>query len=243
LESGKVSRGLKVLAIETSTTSRGEVAFALDDTLVASVVLSDQIKPTASLVPTIRELCHAAGWSVRELDLICVDIGPGSYTGVRVGLTCAKMLAYAADAPLATVGSLDVVARNAPSEAQLLDVAFDAARGQVFAARYCREAGEGSSTDAPDWVADGPVHIVQADEWAAACDRSGLVLGPALVKYRTILPPELRVADPDLWWPRAATVAALGLARFRAGPLPPFWTLEPVYLRPSAAEEKREGTS
>lgn len=223
-----------MLAIETSTT-RGEIALALDDAVVASAALAEHQKPTASLASTIRDLCRTVGWSARELDLVCVDVGPGSYTGLRVGLTCAKMLAYAAGAPLTAVGSLDVVARNAASE-ERLEVAFDAARGQVFAARFAKEQAVASTSE---WIAPGGVRIAKAEDWAAACDRSSLVLGPALVKYRAILPAELHVAAPELWWPRAATVAAIGLRQFRAGPLPPYWTLEPVYLRPSAAEEKR----
>jgi tRNA threonylcarbamoyladenosine biosynthesis protein TsaB len=230
-----VSRGLKLLAIETSTT-RGEVALALDDEVVASAALAEHLKPTASLAPTIRDLCRTLEWSVRDLDLVCVDIGPGSYTGLRVGLTCAKMLAYVAGAPLATAGSLDVVARNAPPAERRLEVAFDAARGQVFAERFDQEQPAGNATD---WIAHGGVRIAKFEDWDAACDRSSLVLGPALVQYRARLTTELRVAAPNLWWPRAATVAALGLKQFRAGLLAPYWTMEPVYLRPSAAEEKR----
>ena len=221
-----------MLAIETSTT-RCEVALALDDRVQALARLPEQSKPTATLVPTIRDLCRSIGWQPRELNLICVDIGPGSYTGLRVGLTCAKTLAFAAGAELAPVRSLDAVAWyvRPAAEEQLVEVAFDAARGQVFACRFRRTE--------ESWVPRDEIRIVHAPDWVRALDPAAVVTGPALVKYRTLIPPQFRVADESHWWPRAEQVLELGLKRSRAAPAEPYWTLEPLYLRPSAAEEKR----
>ena len=237
-----------MLAIETSST-RCEVALALDDRVQALARLPEQSKPTATLVPTMRDLCRSIGWQPRELKLICVDIGPGSYTGLRVGLTCAKTLAFAAGAELAPVRSLDAVAWNVPRAAeemipptlpgevgrtateQLVEVAFDAARGQVFACRFRRTA--------ECWVACDEIRIMHATDWVRALDPAAVVTGPALVKYRTLIPPQFRVADESRWWPRAEQLIELGLQRSRAAPAEPYWTLEPLYLRPSAAEEKR----
>jgi tRNA threonylcarbamoyladenosine biosynthesis protein TsaB len=225
---------LKVLGIETSTTVC-EVALAENDHVIASTRLAPGEKPTARLVPAIGELCRAAGWSARALDLVCVDIGPGSYTGLRVGLTCAKTLAFAAGAGLTTVNSLEAAAYNAPPDESLVEVAFDAARGQVFAARFAR--------DGVAWRAVAPVMIVAADDWAHRLDPAALVLGPALVKYRAVVAPSHRVADESAWWPRATRVIELGWRQHHATPLESFWTLEPEYLRPSAAEEKRGARS
>ncbi len=74
---------------------------------------------------------------------------------------------------------------------------------------------------------------------AKALDPSALVLGPALARYRELVSAPHRVADESLWWPRAERVIPLGLEQFRAAPLREYFTLEPLYLRPSAAEEKR----
>lgn len=226
-----MSRSLKVLAIETATT-RCEVALAVDDRVQAAARLPEDRKPTATLVPTVRDLCRSVGWRLRELDLICVDIGPGSYTGLRVGLTCAKTLAFAAGAELAAVRSLDAVALNAGPSEQLVEVAFDAARGQVFACRF-RRGNEQC------WVPCDEIRIVRAEDWALALDPAAVVTGPALVRYRALVPPQFQVADESRWWPQAERVLELGLRVSRTGPAPSYWTLEPLYLRPSAAEEKR----
>ena len=225
-----MSRSLKILGVETST-FRCQVALALDGKTLFSRSLPDGSKPTATLVPTICEVCQQAGWSPGELDLVCVNWGPGSYTGLRVGLTCAKTLAFAASAAMATADSLEVVACNAPEAELVVEVAFDAARGQVFACRFQKSAGS--------WTAVNEVRICDASEWAQALARDGLVLGPALVKYRELVPREVRVAAEDRWWPRAERVIQLGLRQFLDAPRREYFSLEPIYLRASAAEENR----
>jgi tRNA threonylcarbamoyladenosine biosynthesis protein TsaB len=238
-----------VLGIETSTT-RCQVALAEAGTLVALAALPETVKATSSLVPTIASLARKAGWPLTELDLVCVDIGPGSYTGLRVGLTCAKTLAYAAGAALAPVESLDVVATNVPASECQIEVAFDAARGQVFAAHYINESRTGP-TNRPtattesfenSWTRREPIRIVDAHDWTMNLPVDSLVLGPALVKCRSKIAPDRCVADESQWWPTASNVIRLGVTEFLARPLRAYWSLEPIYLRASAAEEKRRAS-
>ena len=224
-----MSRSLKILGIETATL-RCEIALSLDDQILASAPLRADSRPTATLALTIRDLCRSVGWSPRELHLICVDLGPGSYTGLRVGITSAKTLAFAAGADLATAGSLEVVANNVEATEQLAEVAFDAARGQVFACRFRREKDS--------WTPIQAVRIVTAEDWARGLEPSALILGPALEKYRHLLPAHSRVAPDAVWWPHAEQALRLGLRQFRTSPLTEYFSLEPLYLRPSAAEEK-----
>lgn len=233
MEPSKVSRSLKILGIETSTL-RCEIALALDDQLLASAQLPDGSRPTAILAPTIRDLCRTIGWSPRELNLICVNQGPGSYTGLRVGITCAKTLAFAVGAALATARSLEVVAYNAPPGEQLVEVALDAARRQVFSGRYRH--------DVDSWIPTQEVRILSAETWASELDPSALIMGPALEKYRELVPAPARIADESDWWPHANQVIHLGVKQFQTAPLAEYFALEPLYLRLSAAEEKRESS-
>ncbi len=230
MEPLKVSRSPRILGIETSTL-HCEIALAEGEFPVASTTLPAGLKPTASLVPAIRDLCRSAGLNPRELELICVDQGPGSYTGLRVGVTCAKTLAFAAGSALATAGSLEVVAQNAPAGENLVEVAFDAARGQVFTCRFRRLSNT--------WVAEHEVRIESASDWARTLAPNSLVIGPALSKYRELVPDHHRVADESLWWPRADWVVRIGHRQHLVAPRVEYFSLEPVYLRPSAAEEKR----
>jgi tRNA threonylcarbamoyladenosine biosynthesis protein TsaB len=217
-----------MLGIETCTLP-GEVALASESGTVASFALPAGQKPTASLVPVIQQLCQKVGWELRDLTLVGVDIGPGSFTGVRVGLTCAKVIAFATGAPLATARSLDVIARNATWNGPI-EVAIDAARSQVFACKY---------QPAPtQWAPCSPPRIVNATEWAESLTPQTLATGPALTKYRSIIPPYVTIADESTWWPRASTVLEIGLSQAQQQLPFNFFTLEPLYLRPSAAEEK-----
>ena len=221
---------MKILGIETSTKSCG-LALASDSETLAISCLPEESRPTASLVPAIRDLCCSVGWSPCALELICVDIGPGSYTGLRVGLTCAKTLAFSAGAHLATARSLDVVAHSVSASASVAEVAFDAARGQVFACRFQR------LDDA--WSPCHAIRIVEAQDWARQLSRGAIVLGPALNRYRALLAPSFRVAEESMWQPHAEWVIRLGLEQFKREPIQQYWDLEPLYMRPSAAEEKR----
>jgi tRNA threonylcarbamoyladenosine biosynthesis protein TsaB len=222
---------VRVLGIETST-MRGDVALAEEDRVLASIPLPHGSRPTASLLPAIAGLCRQLGWQPRTIGRICVDIGPGSYTGLRVGLTCAKTLAFAGGASVSAVRSLDVTAAAVPPDAANLEIAFDAARGQVFAARYAWRGDR--------WQTVAEIEIANAQAWAARLDPGVLVAGPALERYRSLVPAGCRIAADELCWPRAAQVIQLGL---HSPPAPGYWTMEPLYMRPSAAEEKKSRES
>lgn len=92
------------------------------------------------LIPRIGELLRVAGLNVNDLTVVAVGLGPGSFTGLRIGLTAARMLAYTAGADLLGLDSLEGWARTAPPEILRVHVAADAQRGDVYAADFLREA-------------------------------------------------------------------------------------------------------
>src|SRR5688572_22548430 len=102
----------RLLAIET-TTFTGSIALLDEDRIVAEARLPDELRSAQSLAPAIQTLLSHAGWPVNSLNLIAVAQGPGSFTGLRVGVTTAKTLAYALEAEVLGVDTLDVVAAQA----------------------------------------------------------------------------------------------------------------------------------
>ncbi|MFO0954395.1 MAG: tRNA (adenosine(37)-N6)-threonylcarbamoyltransferase complex dimerization subunit type 1 TsaB [Isosphaeraceae bacterium] len=188
-----------------------------------------------ALVPAVRDLLRTAGLVPGELDGIVVGTGPGSYTGLRIGVTVAKAFAYALGKPLATFDSLEVMARNAPPEALCVSVISDAQRGDLYVADFRRDAPGGNLLQV------SPTRVEPLASWAAALPEGVCVLGPALAVPRiapgipahAVVPPDDSAHRPD---PRA--VATLAREVWRTGfRVDPFF-LEPLYLRRSSAEEQ-----
>jgi tRNA threonylcarbamoyladenosine biosynthesis protein TsaB len=188
------------------------------------------------LVPQIRDLLAVSGLEVSELQVIAVGLGPGSYTGLRIGLAAARTLAYVTGAGLLGLDSLEGWARAAPTEARTIYVVADAQRGDVYAAEFRREA-----TGGPLAVISAS-HIEPLAHWAGRLSAAGIVLGPGLSSPRIKQAVSREVTTygaehADLMTARAAGLVELAAEQWAAGRRDDLWTLEPNYLRRSAAEE------
>ena len=223
---------LKTLAIDTSLAT-GSVA-ALADGAVAERPLA--AGDTARLLAAeLVEVAGRLGWAPRHAELVAVVRGPGSFTGLRVGVATAKAVAWAGGARLVGVSAFEVVARRTaralPGHAGPVAIAFDAGRGDVFAA-----------TATPAAEAAGGWHVaagalVPRDAWLAGLPAGACASGPALVG--AAVPPALVVPPRDAWFPSAAEAGAVALLHAAAGRADDPAALVPDYLRPSYADEKR----
>src|SRR5262249_60667549 len=135
-----------------------------------------------------------AGWRPRDLHGVIVSRGPGSYTGLRVGLISAKALAYATGCALLGVDTFAAIAHQAPTEAAVLDVIADAQQEKVYVERFART---------PDGAlaARGPLAIRPLAEWLADLGGDVWVTGPGLAVYRGRLGAGVRVTGPAAWSP------------------------------------------
>jgi len=223
---------MKILALET-TDRTGGVALLEGSQLLAETRLDTARRSAQTLAPAIRDLLTEHGWRPADVRLIAVAVGPGSFTGLRIGVTTAKTLAYALGAELLGVNTLEVIAAQAPSGVGRLAVAMDAQRQQVFAGQFT-VPGDGL----PQWL--GEAALVDDEAWLASLEPGTSASGPALVKLAERLPAGVQLIDESLWSPRAATVGRLALAHSAAGRRDDPWQLVPLYLRRSAAEEKAD---
>ena len=128
---------LILLALDTST-NWAAVALARDGQGPRVAPPEPDRRHGRGLIPAISALLAAEGATVRDLGAVAVGLGPGSYTGLRIGLTAAKCLAYAADRPLIGLDTLDAIARNAPPGASRVVVVVDAQRGDGYVAEFDR---------------------------------------------------------------------------------------------------------
>ena len=223
---------MNVLAIETSGLI-GSVAACRDDDVLAEDSLDRGMEHGRMLVALLDRVVRLAGWDkARDIELVAVSRGPGSFTGLRVGITCAKTLAMTLAKPLLGVCSLDALAENAPPEYSRVLTVLDAKRGDVYAAAYERVQGRLRRTAGPAVMRPGEALDLLPD--------SVFVMGDALTRHReAFATPRCRCASEELWRIRAQMVARLGLAAFHQGCREEPIGLEPIYLRRPEAEERR----
>jgi len=227
---------VKILALET-TEKIATVAAAENDRLLLHQAADSSLRSAQSLAPTIQHLLHDVGWRAEEVELVAVTVGPGSFTGLRVGVTTAKVFAYAAGAQVLGVETLAAIAAGAPSDIVRLWTAVDAQRGQWLVRPFVRD-GE---TLQPAGTAD----LVDAETWLNGLPAGEVLAGPVLRKTQCRLPIHVRTLAPEYWTPSAKHVAWLAWRDYAAGRRDDLWALAPRYSRPSAAEEKlqtRTGT-
>ncbi len=219
------------VGIETSC-RQGSVALLHDEKLVASRSLSQEGRRHArTLVGELQQMLADVDLAPQDCDVIAVSRGPGSFTGLRVGIVCAKTWAFATGCRLVGVDTLQVVAEGMPSDIQQVDVVADAQRGDIYHGRYRRE-------DDATWSPLAEVRIVPVEEWLRENTGDTFVSGPALGKLRDRIRTRVTMAPETTWIPQAINVARIGRRQAETGATTDVWSLEPLYLRKSAAEEK-----
>lgn len=222
----------RALAIETSGRV-GSVAIVDGETVVAEEQFPHGLKHAAQIVSVIDRLCTVRSWKPRDLEHLYLSIGPGSFTGLRIGVTLAKTLAMATGVRLVAVPTVRVLAENAPAEAQHVIIVLDAKRDQIFTARFQR-ADNG-------WHEREPAHLDTLSAMIALAPRPVYLLGEGTPYHAKFIPddPSVHVTPESSWTARASAVAKLGLAMAARGEFSDPLTLSPLYIRKPEAEEKR----
>jgi tRNA threonylcarbamoyladenosine biosynthesis protein TsaB len=224
-----------LLALDTST-PRAAVALATAGGGVYVAQPDPQARHGRNLVPCVQALLRQAGLAIGAIDLFAVGLGPGSYTGLRVGLTAAKVLAYAAGRPLVGFDSLEAVARNAPGDALSVAVVADAQRGEVYSAEFGRAAPGGPLARRT------ATRVEPLTGWVDRLAAGTFVLGPGLEleRLRQALPDHVAAVRPGdaANWPDPHRLPPLARELWHAGRRDDLWFLEPLYLRRSAAEDQ-----
>jgi len=221
------------LSIETSGRA-GSIALLNDGRLLEEVELAASGRRHArTLVPEIGRLVQQHGLSPRQIGLLAVSLGPGSFTGLRVGIVCAKTFAYAIGCPLIGIDTFLAVAA-AQEQSDHVWVIDDALRGDVCAGEYVRRHGT--------WTPRTLPQLLSAEDWHAQLDPQIPVSGPGVDRFVDLLAGH-PLMDVSLRHPRAEIVARQGRDLFLSGRVSDPWTLEPFYMRRSAAEEKADSTS
>jgi tRNA threonylcarbamoyladenosine biosynthesis protein TsaB len=218
-----------LLAIDTVTRWTGLALFD-GTTLLAEWGWRCQNTQTIELAPAVLDLLSRTGYTMADLTVLAVAAGPGSYTGMRVGLGFAKGLALARSLPLIGIATLDILAAAQPATALPLVAVAEAGRTRLLTGRYRYADGTG-------WQATGRPIVQSAAELAAEISEPTLLAGEISATARGAIEPEApqaTFAPATANVRRAGVLAELGWRRWQAGKIDDPATLVPDYLRPPA---------
>jgi len=227
-----------VLAIETATRD-GSVALARDGTVLASARGDGGLPHAARLPGDALALLGPAGLTVHDVDVFAVCLGPGAFTGLRVGIAAAQGLSFATARPIVGVSALDalgVAGLEGRDGAAVAGVWMDGARKEVFAARYVAAPNHDLGVRSlGDPVSAPPAEVVA--EWAGDDQPVSRWVGDGVLRYRHVLGP-VEVLEPTPLL--APLVARLGTLAALAGHGGAPHALRPIYVRPPDVELTRD---
>ena len=219
---------MKILGIETSTFS-GSVSISHDDTILCEYVFNTGPRHNEVLIPTVGRLLSDCGLAKNDLEAVCVSVGPGSFTSLRIGVSTAKALCYSLGSDLAGVPSLEILASNALWCGDGVCAMTDAGREEVFGSFY--DPGSAEMT---------PAEITTPESVCAKVSKKTVFVGSGALLHTNLIQDFLGdkavFLPANLNNPRASVCTFLGRKKILSGQKDDPFTLTPFYLRRSAAE-------
>jgi tRNA threonylcarbamoyladenosine biosynthesis protein TsaB len=233
---GIIMNIMKVLSIETSTLFGGVAVLDEKDGLIAEARLSVKSTHSERLMTTIDHVLRQSELSIDSIDAFAIASGPGSFTGLRIGLSTAKGLSFSTGKPLVAVPTLQAFAWNFPCCVHPVCLMLDARKGEVYAALF-------------QWQKNGFVPLmsemsVKPNDLVHELRGTVLLAGEGVRLYWDMIKGAMGeravMAPPDKMMPSPSNVAVLGLARALKGDFTDAASAEPLYIRRSEAEVKWE---
>ena len=227
---------MKIIALESSAVT-ASVAVTEDDKLLAQSFQNSGLTHSATLMPMAADLLKNTGLTLDEMDVVAVAAGPGSFTGVRIGVAAAKGLAWPGDKPCAPCSTLESMAWQCAHMGGEICAAMDARRNQVYCARFLAENGELTRL-----TGDRAMGLDEMAEEVRASGRSQTLVGDGAHLVQKALGEQglpLVMTPPHLIYQTAWGVARAALRLAREDKLVSAAAMAPSYHRLSQAERER----
>ena len=224
-----------ILTIDSST-KVGSVSLINDEKLIAEELLNLQLNHSPRLMPAVVDVLDKSDYTKDDLDGIGVTVGPGSFTGTRIGVAAAKSLAQSLELPIVGVSTLEVLAAGLKYVTGYICPMIDARRNRVFSALY-QGAGAGD-----EFKAQTSESLLEIDDLLAELkeiEEEIYFVGPIVKEYKEQI--EVEIAQPrfvghSFNLPRAGVVGDLAWSKLTAGQEDDLFALKPNYLKRSQAE-------
>jgi tRNA threonylcarbamoyladenosine biosynthesis protein TsaB len=225
---------MKVLGIDTSTPC-GSVGLIDEDRVLADFLLNIPVTHSERLLSSVDRVLQGAGWSLKDVEGWALSLGPGSFTGLRIGVSVVKGLAFATGRPVAGVPTLDVLAFQIAPTPYLICPILDARKEEVYTAFY--RYGE---DNLPARLT--PYQTCRPEGLIKQIREKTIFIGDGVKTYgdllRNHLPSLAAFPISSLHLPHGSTVARLALDLLRRGETLDLAAFTPIYVRPSEAELK-----
>ncbi|MDR1159925.1 MAG: tRNA (adenosine(37)-N6)-threonylcarbamoyltransferase complex dimerization subunit type 1 TsaB [Syntrophomonadaceae bacterium] len=228
-----------ILALECSTSVAG-VALLKDGVIIKEIFSNYKKNHSETLLPVIDRSLNECQYVLQDLSAVAITIGPGSFTGLRIGLATAKGLCTASGLPLIAIPTLEVLAHNIAYNSLWAGTILDARKNQVYMCVYDVSGGEP--------VPLAPVNAVAPEIFVANTlellsiygEHKIMLLGDGAITYRKLFESSFHqrmiIAPAHLLWPRAAALAELASVKFTKNEFENIDLLKPLYIRRSEAE-------
>jgi tRNA threonylcarbamoyladenosine biosynthesis protein TsaB len=220
-----------ILSADTSS-DRFSVAVSRDDVVMAEFKAVFPNRQSSDILPEIDRLLSANSLNINDIGLFCVGLGPGSFTGLRIGVTIMRTMALALNRPVTGVASIDAIACNVPACKERVCVIIDARQGKVYARLYTRKNGILGSS--------GRIMLLGIEECLDRIGSPVVFTGDGIKTYKDIIlgagyGRDNLVAE-SRWYPRAEQIGRLGLERMRNRGRDNVFTLAPLYIYPNGCQ-------
>jgi len=228
---------MKILAVDTS--SRVLAIGIADADKVSDYNVEVGTRLSSLLVPAIKRVVDSLGWQMKDIDFFACGQGPGSFTGVRVGMSAVKALAWSLEKPIAAVSSLDILAKNAAGVCDLIIPVIDAKRGLIYTAIYTQNKGALKRISQYLLLAPEELSAKVRKHVPARSKDKLLFLGDGLLYYKEKIKNSIEAADfldRDHWLIQGRNIIALAKENIKSGKLKTAFSVNPVYLYPKECQ-------
>jgi tRNA threonylcarbamoyl adenosine modification protein YeaZ len=223
---------MKILGIDTTT--KFLCLGIYDNGKIYEYSLEVERKLSFLLAKTIKRVLDALGWKPKDINYFACGLGPGSFTGVRIGLATIKGLSWALNRPLIGISTLDILAKNVNfSQRQIVPI-IDAKRNLIYCSVYKTNNGVLKRR--------APYMLLSIDKLFRKTKGNAVLFGDAVGLYRNQLQMNIKgadILDKDYWYPKAHNIILLALERIKKKEFDNPFKVKPIYLYPKECQVKR----